>query len=101
MKSCCLGLGHSPGPTPPTREDYIQLLLKLGFSGTETHFPTLWNYKAHESKQISLGWANGEKNGFGKTENKLLCTNSFRYPHTHIDPQAPLSSWALQGHGSP
>lgn len=42
------------------REHYSQLLLKLGFSGTETHFPTLWNYKAHESKQISDG-ERGEK----------------------------------------
>lgn len=33
----CLGFRHSPGP-PHRRLDYIQLLLKLGFSGTETHF---------------------------------------------------------------
>lgn len=90
-RGLCPGLKHSPGSTPLTREDYIQLLLKLGFSGTEVHFPTLWNYKAHESKQISCGWGNGKKNGFGKTENKLLCGNIFRSLHTHTDPQvSPL-----------
>ena len=78
----------------------MQLLFKLGFSGTETHFPALWNYRAHESKQISLGWGSGEKNGFGKTEDELLCTNSFRSLHTHIDPQMSLYLWAPLGHGS-
>lgn len=91
--------GHSPGSTLPGREDYIQPLLKLGFPGTGTHFPTLRNYRAHESKQIPLGWGNREKNGFGKTENKL-CTNSFRHLHTHINPQASLNAWTLLGRGS-
>lgn len=93
----CLGFRHSPGSAPPTGEDYIQLL-KLGFSGMEAYFPTLWNYKAHESKQISLRWGNGEKISFGKTENKLLCTNSFRHLHTHTENHVSLCSRVPLGH---
>lgn len=35
--------------TPPSRDNYNQLCVKLGFSGVGEHFPALWNYEAHES----------------------------------------------------
>jgi hypothetical protein len=35
--------------------------VKLGFSGTEEHFPILWNYKAHESSRAYLDGETGRK----------------------------------------
>lgn len=88
--------------TYPTREAGLYpAVVNIGILWHRNTFSTLWHDKAHESKQSSLGWGSGEKNGLGKTENKLLCNNSFRSLHTHIGLQPSLYLWVLLAHGSP
>lgn len=100
-RSVLSGFQTQSWPHPTHEAGLYPAVVKIGILWHRNTFSTLWNDKAHESKQSSLGWGCGEKNGFGKTENELLCSNSFRSLHTHIGPQPSLYLWVLLAHGSP
>lgn len=71
----------------------MQLFFKLGFSGTETHFPALWNYIEHMSQSRS--------HLDGEVGRKMVLEKLRMSYFVPIDPQASLYLWALLGHGSP